>query len=436
MRGRRRPTADGEPETEAHVTTDLEVGTDPAEVGFDPARLSRIDRRLARWVDDGQLPGFLVTVSRHGRLVHLGTYGHRNVEEGLPVEAGTRWRIYSMTKPVTSVAAMMLYEEGAFELTDPISTWLPEFAETRVYVAGSAQKPVTAPQTEPIRVWHLLTHMSGLTYGFHHAHPVDAMYRAAGHEWGTPPGADSAEVCRQWAAIPLVFQPGSEWNYGVSTDVLGRLVEVLSGQPLDAFFEQRIFAPLGMRDTSFGLREGDDIESLARLYAATPGRPGGAATGFAPLDTMGAAAHAKPAFLSGGGGLVSTAADYLRFVDLLRRGGAYDGGRLLGPRTIRHMTRNHLPGNADLETFGRPLFAETPLRGVGFGLGFSMVIDPVRYGVVANAGDYSWGGAASTAFYVDPVEDVTVSFYTQLLPSSTLPIRNHLRQLVNQALVD
>jgi CubicO group peptidase (beta-lactamase class C family) len=341
-----------------------------------------------------------------------------------------------MTKPITSVAAMMLYEEGAFELSDPISRWLPEFAETRVYVAGSAQKPVTAPQMEPVRVRHLLTHTSGLTYGFHHAHPVDAMYRAAGHEWGTPAGADSAEVCRQWAAIPLVFQPGSEWNYGVSTDVLGRLVEVVSGLPLDEFFQQRVFGPLGMTDTSFGLREGDDVDSLARLYGAVPGRPGGAPTGFAPLDGLGDVAHRTPAFLSGGGGLVSTAADYLRFVELLRRGGSYDGGRLLSARTIAYMTRNHLPGNADLETFGRPLFAETPLRGVGFGLGFSMVVDPVRYGVLSSLGDYSWGGAASTAFYVDPVEDVTVGFYTQLLPSSTLPIRNHLRTLVNQALAD
>jgi CubicO group peptidase (beta-lactamase class C family) len=421
---------------EVCVGSDLTLSTDPGEVGFDAARLGRIDRRLARWVDDGQLPGFLVTVARHGRLVHVGTYGSRDVENGLPVEQETRWRIFSMTKPVTSVAAMMLYEEGAFELNDPISRWLPEFAETRVYVAGSAQKPVTAPQVEPIRVRHLLTHMSGLTYGFHHAHPVDAMYRALGHEWGTPPGADSAEVCRQWASVPLVFQPGSEWNYGVSTDVLGRLVEVLSGRPLDEFFEQRIFAPLGMRDTSFGLREDDDAESLARLYGATPGQPGGAATGYTFLEAFDAAAHSKPAFLSGGGGLVSTAADYLRFVEMLRRGGSYDGGRLLGSRTITHMVRNHIPGDADLETFGRPLFAETPLRGVGFGLGFSMVIDPTRYGVVASAGDYSWGGAASTAFYVDPLEDVTVSFYTQLLPSSTLPIRNYLRALVNQALID
>jgi CubicO group peptidase (beta-lactamase class C family) len=257
-----------------------------------------------------------------------------------------------------------------------------------------------------------------------------------GHEWGTPPGADSAEVCRQWASTPLVFQPGSGWNYGVSTDVLGRLVEVISGLPLDEFFEQRIFAPLGMRDTSFGLRPQDDVDSLARLYLATPGRPGGPSSGMMFSEPFDAAAHQKPDFLSGGGGLVSTAGDYLRFVELLRRGGSYDGGRLLGPRTIAHMVKNHLPGNQDLESFGRPLFAETPLRGVGFGLGFSMVIDPARYGVVSSLGDYSWGGAASTAFYVDPVEDLTVTFYTQLLPSSTLPIRNYLRALVNQALVD
>src|SRR4051812_26701015 len=307
------------------MASELKVDTDPAEVGFDPARLARIDRRLARWVDDGQLPGFLVTVSRHGTLVHVGRQGFRDVENGLPVEEDTRWRIFSMTKPVTSVAAMMLYEEGAFQLGDPISNWLPEFAETRVYVAGSAMKPVTVPQVEPIRVWHLLTHMSGLTYGFHHAHPVDAMYRAMGHEWGTPPGADSAEVCRQWAATPLAFQPGSEWNYGVSTDVLGRLVEVISGLSLDEFFERRIFAPLGMRDTSFGLRRDDDVESLARLYLATPGEPGGPSNGMMFSEPFDAAAHTKPAFLSGGGAPVSTAGDYLRFVELLPRGGSAHG---------------------------------------------------------------------------------------------------------------
>jgi CubicO group peptidase (beta-lactamase class C family) len=408
------------------VQTDLSVTTDPAEVGLDAGRLLRVDRRLARWVDEGQLPGFLVTVARHGRLVHVGRHGHADVEAGRPVTDDTRWRIYSMTKPVTSVAAMSLYEEGAFELGDPISRWLPEFAETRVYAAGPAQKPVTVPLMEPIRVRHLLTHTSGLTYGFHHAHPVDGLYRLRGHEWGTPAGADSAEVCRQWAAMPLLFQPGTEWNYGVSTDVLGRLVEVVAGKPLDEVFAERVFGPLGMTETSFGLRPEDDVDPLAQLYGP----------GVVPLPApLAQAAHRRPAFLSGGGGLVSTAGDYLRFVEMLRAGGVTPSGeRVLGSRTLAHMVRNHLPGNADLESFGRPLYAEVPLRGVGFGLGFSMVLDPVRYGGVASAGTYSWGGAASTEFYVDPVEDLTVSFYTQLLPSSTLPMRNFLRPLVQQAL--
>ncbi|PZA22645.1 serine hydrolase [Modestobacter versicolor] len=409
------------------MQTDLEITTDPAEVGLDAARLQRVDRRLARWVDEGQLPGFLVTVARHGRLVHVGRYGHRDVEAGLPVTDDTRWRVYSMTKPVTSVAAMSLYEEGAFELRDPISRWLPEFAETRVYAAGPAQKPVTVPLMEPIRVHHLLSHTSGLTYGFHHAHPVDALYRLRGHEWGTPPGADSAEVTRQWAEMPLLFQPGSEWNYGVSTDVLGRLVEVVAGKPLDEVFAERVFGPLGMTETSFGLRPDDDPASLAQLYGP----------GVVPMPAPFAdAAKRTPAFLSGGGGLVSTAGDYLRFVEMLRAGGvAPSGERVLGSRTLAHMVRNHLPGNADLETFGRPLYAETPLRGVGFGLGFSMVLDPVRYGGVASPGTFNWGGAASTEFYVDPVEDLTVSFYTQLLPSSSLPMRTFLRPLVQQALI-
>jgi CubicO group peptidase (beta-lactamase class C family) len=416
--------------TVTELLSDLTVATDPAEVGMDAARLQRLDRRLAQWVDRGQLPGFLVTVARHGKLVHVGKHGHRDVEAGLPVTDDTRWRIYSMTKPVTSVAAMSLYEEGAFELNDPISRWLPEWADTRVYVAGSELKPVTVPQVEPIRVWHLLSHTAGITYGFHHAHPVDTLYRLRGYEWGSPPGADNAQVSQDLAAMPLLFQPGSEWNYGMSTDVLGRLVEVLAGKPLDEVFAERVFGPLGMTETSFGLRPGDDVDSLARLYGP----------GVAPMPaSFEQAAQSTPTFLGGGGGLVSTAGDYLRFVEMLRRGGSTaegpDAGRVLGSRTLAHMVRNHLPGNVDLETYGRPLYAESPLRGVGFGLGFSMVLDPARYGTVASTGDYSWGGAASTAFYVDPVEDLTVTFYTQLLPSSTLPIRSHLRQLVNQALI-
>jgi CubicO group peptidase (beta-lactamase class C family) len=422
----------GEPPHDAGVTvtellSDLTVDTDPREVGMDAARLQRLDRRLAQWVDQRQLPGFLVTVARHGKLVHVGKSGYRDVEAGRPVTEDTRWRIYSMTKPITSVAAMSLYEEGAFELTDPISRWLPEWADTPVYVAGSELKPVTVPQVEPIRVRHLLTHTSGITYGFHHAHPVDTLYRLQGFEWATPPGADNAEVSRQLAAMPLLFQPGSEWNYGMSTDVLGRLVEVIAGKSLDEVFAERVFEPLGMTETSFGLGPDVDVDSLARLYGP----------GCVPLPaSFQEAANATPAFLGGGGGLVSTAGDYLRFLEMLRSGGLTPSGdRVLGSRTLAYMVRNHLPGNVDLETYGRPLYAESPLRGVGFGLGFSMVLDPARYGTVASVGDYSWGGAASTTFYVDPVEDLTVGFYTQLLPSSTLPIRSHLRQLVNQALV-
>jgi CubicO group peptidase (beta-lactamase class C family) len=418
------------------VTTELKLEADPAEVGFDAGRLQRLDRRLARWVDEGRLPGFLVTVARHGKLVHVGRAGSRDVETGAPIEDDTRWRIFSMTKPVTSVAAMLLYEEGAFQLGDPIAQWLPEFADTPVYVAGSSQKPLLEPQTEPIRVWHLLTHTAGLTYGFLHTHPVDAMYRAAGFEWSAPAGLDTAEVVRRLAQLPLVFQPGSEWNYGVSTDVLGRLVEVVSGQTLDEFFEERIFRPLGMTATAFGLKAGDDPASLARLYYASPTPEAAVPTGLAPLDDLLSTIVTTPPYHSGGGGLVSTAGDYLRFMEMLRSGGGYEGGRLLGPRTIAHMWRNHLPGNQDLATFGRPLYAESPMRGVGFGLGFSVVLDPTLYGGPASVDDASWGGAASTGFYIDPVEDITVGFYTQLMPSNTLPIRPYLRQLVNQALID
>jgi CubicO group peptidase (beta-lactamase class C family) len=410
--------------------TQIKVEADPAELGFDPGRLARIDRHFRRYVDDGLLPGWLTTVSRHGKLVHVSRYGRRDMEAGLPVEEDTRWRIFSMTKPITSVAAMMLFEEGAFDLTDPISRWLPEFAGPRVYVKGSALRPLTEPATEPIRVWHLLSHTSGLTYGFHHAHPVDAMYRAAGYEWGTPRGKDLAACCEDWASLPLVFQPGREWNYSVSSDVLGRLVEVVSGSPLDEFFAERIFAPLGMTDTAFSVEDGQ-LDGLAALYVPEPGTRKAVRN-----DAFGDAIKHKPACLSGGGGLVSTAADYHRFTEFLRRGGELDGARLLGNRTVRLMTRNHLPGNVDLESYGRPLFAEMPFNGFGFGLGFSVLLDPAEAKSLSSTGEFAWGGAASTAFWVDPVEDITVQFFTQLLPSSTHPIRQHLRQLVYQSLTD
>ena len=415
--------------------SELKIEADPAEAGFDAQRLERIERHFARYVDDGRLPGWLITISRGGRLVYVSSRGQRDMEAGLPVEPDTLWRIYSMTKPITSVAAMMLYEEGAFALTDPVSAFIPSFADLRVYTGGSDQRPVTVPATEPVRIWHLLTHTAGLTYGFHHVHPVDAMYRGAGYEWGTPRGTDLAQACDAWAGFPLLFQPGAEWNYSVATDVLGRVVEVASGQRLDEFFRTRILGPLGMDDTMFHVGD-EDAGRLAALYTRNP------ADGRAVrLDAMGAAIRSPATMLSGGGGLASTAGDYHRFLQMLAGtadspAGELDGARLLSPRTVGYMMRNHLPGGQDLEMFGRPLYAETPFRGVGFGLGFAVVIDPAAGKVVSSAGESSWGGAASTAFWVDPSAELTVSLFTQLLPSSAYPLRPQLRQLVYQAMVD
>ncbi len=407
----------------------FKVDAEAGELGFDARRLARIDDCMRRYVDDGRLPGWLVSVSRAGRIVHLSTYGRRDLESDLPVTTDTLWRWYSMTKPVTSVAAMMLYEEGALQLTDPVSDFIPSFAELRTYEGGSDVRPALVPALRTPTVWHLLTHTAGLTYGFMRAHPVDAMYRAAGFEWGQPAGYDLADCCDAWASMPLLFQPGAEWNYSVATDVLGRIVEVVSGMSLDAFFRTRIFEPLGMTESGFHLAEGDE-ERLASLYL--PGPEGGTV----PAGGLGRVATRPPRHLSGGGGLLGSAADYHRFTQMLLGRGAHDGVRLLGSRTVDHMTRNQLPHGADLESFGRRLFSETPFEGTGFGLGFSVVDDPVALHGLASRGEYGWGGAASTLFWVDPAEEITVMFFTQLLPSGTYPLRTRLRGLVRQALVD
>jgi CubicO group peptidase (beta-lactamase class C family) len=409
---------------------ELKVEVDPEEVGLDGGRLERIDAHFREYVEQGLLAGWPLAVSRRGQVAHVTHHGNRDTEAGREVEGDTLWRIYSMTKPITSVAAMMLYEEGAFELKDPVSRFIPSFEDLRVFRSGSALNPVTEAATEPMRIWHLLTHTSGLTYGFHHAHPVDAIYRAAGFEWGGPPGADLAECCDRWAALPLLFQPGSEWNYSISTDVLGRVVEAASGLTLDEFFRTRIFEPLGMDDSAFYVTE-EGRDRLAALYGAAP-----VTRTAVRIDAMGAAALSKPVLLSGGGGLVSSLHDYHRFTQMLLGRGQLEGVRLLGSRTVDYMTQNHLPGGADLEHFGRPLFAETSFDGVGFGLGFSVVLDPAANKVLSTRGEYAWGGAASTAFWVDPAEEITAVFMTQLLPSSTHPIRSQMKALVYQALID
>jgi CubicO group peptidase (beta-lactamase class C family) len=410
---------------------EIEVEVDPADVGLDPDRLARIERRFQSYVDDGRLPGFLTVLARQGKVAHIATGGHRDVEAGLPVTQDTLWRIYSMTKPITAAVAMTLWEEGAFELNDPVHRYIPAFRDCRVWKGGTALNPQTEPTMEPVRMWHLFTHTSGLTYGFHHSHPVDTLYREAGFEWGNPPGLDLEGVCDLYASLPLVFQPGSEWNYSVSLDVLGRVIEVLTGMTLDRAFEERLFKPLGMTRTAFQAPE-DDLDRLAALYTPAP------KTRLARRsDQMGNAITMKPRVLNGGGGLCSTAHDYQRFASMLLNGGELDGVRILGPRTVKMMGSNWLPRNVDLETFpGRPLFAETTFSGVGFGLGMSVMTDPVATHTGGSVGEFSWGGAASTVFWVDPAEQMTAMFFTQLLPSSTYPLRSQFHQMVHQAIID
>ncbi len=409
----------------------LNINADTASLGVDPGRLHRIQAHFDQYVDDGRLPGYAFALTRRGQVVHTIYSGKRDKESGAPIEADTIYRIYSMTKPITAVAALMLWEEGRFELTDPISKFIPSFGDSKVYVKGTAAAPVTVAQTEPIRIWHLLSHTAGLTYGFMHTHPVDLLYRQAGYEWGSPAGVDLAGACDAWASQPLVFQPGTEWNYSVGTDVIGRLIEIVSGMSLDEFFRTRIFSALGMTDTGFGC-PAEQVHRLAALYVPAPVTK--LATRF---DAMGnAALDTHPAMLSGGGGLVSTLHDYVRFQLMLAAGGILDGVRLLSPRTINMMASNHLPGGGDLEAVGRPLFAETNFSGVGFGLGVSVTIDPVAMKASGSVGDYGWGGAASTSMMIDPKEELTSTFMTQLLPSSTHPIRSEMRPLIHQALID
>lgn len=412
----------------------IEVTAEPRSVGMSADRLAKLDTYLSGYVERERLAGWSMAVARRGQVVHASTHGMADVAAGKKMAADTIFRIYSMTKPLTSVAAMMLWEDGKLQLTDPVSKFIPSFENLKVFKRGSSTAPVFEGLTEPMRVWHLLTHTSGLTYGFLMSHVVDEMYRKAGFEWGVPPGKNLAEICDLLAELPLLFQPGSEWNYGVSTDVLGRVVEVASGMALDEFIGARICDPLGMVDTSFYVPE-EKLDRLAELYGRHPGTK--KAT---PLSMAGAAAKSKPHCLMGGGGMVSTMGDYMRFADMLRRGGVADptvgGARLLSPRTVAYMASNHLPGNADLSEVGRPIFSETTQEGFGFGLGFTVLMDVARAKTAGSVGDFGWGGAASTTFHVDPVEDMVVLFMTQLMPSSTYPLRPYIRQLVRQAIID
>jgi CubicO group peptidase (beta-lactamase class C family) len=409
--------------------TALAPEVSPEEVGLDPDRLARLDRHLDEYVADGRHKGSLVMVTRGGKIAHLSARGHRDEDAGLPVEPDTIWRIYSMTKAITSVAAMLLYEEGKLSLFDPVAKFIPSFGEARVYRHGPAAAWVTAPATEPMLVWHLLTHTSGLTYGFYFTHPVDEAYRAAGFLLGLPEDFTLEEACDQWAGMPLLFEPGAEWNYSHATDVVGRIVEVVSGQPLDEFFAERILGPLGMGDTGFTISE-EDSSRLAFLYVCNP------ETGKAVPNAESSLISAeRPRFLAGGHGLVSSAADYHRFTQLLLGGGELDGVRLLSPRTVDLMTANHLPGDATITEIGRPLAGLVSNVGRGFGLGFAPLIDPVAAKSLSSEGEFTWGGAAGTHFWVDPAEELTLLFFTQVLFAPD-ELWVTMRRLVYQALVE
>jgi CubicO group peptidase (beta-lactamase class C family) len=402
----------------------------PEALGLCSQRLARISRWMERYVHSGKLPGCLTAVLRAGRLVYQHCTGKADLEAPRALAPDTVFRIHSMTKPIVTAAAMSLFEEGRFQLDDPLSRFLPEFAHTPVWVSGEGAGMRTEAATQPLRIWHLMTHTAGLVYGTRNTSPIGALYRERGIDFSRRNEGSLADTVRALAEIPLRWQPGTRWEYSVATDVLGRLVEVLAGAPLDRVLQQRIFAPLGMHDTGFALKNGQ-LARFATLYDA---KDGGLELAERP-DAQ--ASHARPITLfSGGGGLVSTAEDYLRFAEAMRCNGALHSQRILGRRTVELMTMNHLPGNADMAAMGTPVHSETSYEGIGFGLGFSVVLDPARIKAAGSRGEFAWGGAASTAFWVDPVEDLVVVFLTQVMPSSSYPIRRELRALVYQALID
>ena len=413
--------------------------SDPTQLGLDPARLQRIDRFIAeRYLDSGRFPGFGLLISRRGEVAHLSFQGE--ARPGVPMVEDTIVRIYSMSKPITSMALLSLYEEGLFKLDAPVSSFIPSWADLRVFGDGTPANYTTRYPEREMTVHDLLTHTSGLTYGFMGRHPVDALYRRAGLDGGG--GQKLESFVEALAELPLLFSPGSEWSYSVATDVLGRLVEVIAGQPFDQFLAERFFGPLGMVDTGFWVDD-ERADRFAANYAVPDLSPfplpeGAAGESKAMIDPSGPESPYRrpPAFLSGGGGLVSTIGDYHRFTQMLLRGGELDGARVLGRRTIEYAASNHLPGGADLATMGQPVFSETRYDGIGFGLGFSVVIDPAAAQVISSPGEYAWGGAASTLFWIDPAEELTVIGLTQLMPSSAYPIRQELKALVYGALTD
>ena len=401
----------------------------PEKHGLDAARLDRIDTFLKeRYLDSGKLPHVQLLVARDGEIVHFSSQGAAREGSDAPIGESSIFRIASMTKPVTSIAFMMLVEEGRIAIDTPVHHVLPEFKNIGVFDGGGGPVPFQANLTaQPMRMVDLLRHTSGLTYGFQFRSPVDAAYRAGKiDDWHGNHDLDGFVAAL--AGIPLEFSPGTAWNYSVSTDVLGAVVQRVSGMPLDDFVRTRIFEPLKMADTGFVVAA-DKLDRLTDCWTFVPGK------GRVIYDRATESSWARPPkLLSGGGGLVSTALDYNRFCQMLLNGGELDGARLVGRKTVEQMTMNHLPGNADLASMSRSLFSEASLAGTGFGLGFAVNMNVAPGMVQGSVGEYYWGGMFSTAFFVDPVERLSMVFMTQMSPSSTYPIRRELKTLIYSAL--
>jgi CubicO group peptidase (beta-lactamase class C family) len=400
----------------------------PATHGFDASRLAAIDTLLqTRYVDSGKLPNAQLLIARDGEIVHFSNAGAAR-EGGKAIDEGSLFRIASMTKPITSVAFMMLVEQGLVAVDTPVHHVLPEFKDIAVYNGGGGGVPfVTKPTAESMRMVDLLRHTSGLTYSFQNRSNVDAAYREGKIEsWHG--GHDLDGFIGALAKIPLEFSPGTAWNYSVATDVLGAVVQRVSGLPLDQFFRTRIFAPLKMDDTFFQV-PADKLDRLTDCYTLVAGK------GRVMYDRGAESAWSRaPKLLSGGGGLVSTALDYHRFNIMLLNGGELDGARILGRKTLDLMTQNHLPGKSDLATMSKSLFSEASNAGTGFGLGFAITDDVAKTMVPGSKGEFYWGGMFSTAFFVDPVERVSMVFMTQLSPSSVYPIRRELKTMIYAAM--
>jgi CubicO group peptidase (beta-lactamase class C family) len=415
--------------------------TSPESAGMSKAAFDRIEGHLKRrYIESGRFPGAQLVVYRRGKVVHSTVQGLADIERNVPLKDDTIFRIYSMTKPITSVAFMMLFEEGRVALDEPVHKYIPEWKDLGVFVAGTGPGFLTRPPSRPMQIVDLLRHTSGLTYGFQQRTNVDAAYR--GMKIGEMEKAGTLDTMIEGLAkIPLEFSPGEAFNYSVSTDVIGYLIGKISGQPFEQFLKERIFNPLGMSDTDFYV-PADKAHRLAACYSADPQ----GATTFHATERKGnltlqddpatSSFLSPPSFISGGGGLVSTAGDYLTFCRALLNGGELGGVRLLGPKTLALMTSNHLPGGRYLTELSRSLFSEASYNGIGFGLGVSVTMDPAKTLIPGSAGEYAWGGAATTSFWIDPAEELIAIFMTQVLPSSAYPIRRELRTMIYAAITE